>query len=146
MSNPFSIFRNNVRRKREQQQAASNTNRPSSNAITYSRSSSNSADTKEQTTYSKLESIARVSASPEPSPTSSSSSRSRPAVLEPEELEDNCFYQYIRSHYNMNFSNSTVVCIPHSKSLEGLVLTKDFISMLSSHFSCLLFLHPNVLL
>ncbi|KAL0098000.1 hypothetical protein J3Q64DRAFT_1631497 [Phycomyces blakesleeanus] len=75
-------------------------------------------------------------ASPDPSPTSSSHPHPAQTVtqipstqypLEPEELEDNCFYQYIRSHFNQIFAHSTVVCVPHSRSLEGLVLTKDFI-------------------
>ncbi|KAI9499449.1 hypothetical protein BDB00DRAFT_752895 [Zychaea mexicana] len=80
---------------------------------------------------------AKAAASPNPSPSSSTSSRSRPTSiaahppaivpLEPEELEDNRFYRYIRSHFNLIFSRSTVVCVPHSRSLEGLILTKDFI-------------------
>ncbi|ORZ24640.1 hypothetical protein BCR42DRAFT_317472 [Absidia repens] len=73
--------------------------------------------------------------SPNPSPTSSTSSHSRPTSiissqplpLVPEELEDNSFYVYLRSHFNTIFTRSAVVCIPHSRSLEGLVLTKDFI-------------------
>ncbi|KAI9275677.1 hypothetical protein BDA99DRAFT_431388 [Phascolomyces articulosus] len=78
---------------------------------------------------------AKAAASPNPSPSSSTSSRSRPTSiahpptvpLEPEELEENRFYRYIRSHFNLIFSRSSVVCIPHSRSLEGLILTKDFI-------------------
>ncbi|KAI8338739.1 hypothetical protein BC941DRAFT_350996 [Chlamydoabsidia padenii] len=72
--------------------------------------------------------------SPNPSPTSSTSSRSRPASitlstppLGPEEVDENSCYLYIRSHFNTIFIRSTVVCIPHSRSLEGLVLTKDFV-------------------
>ncbi|KAI7865412.1 hypothetical protein BDF14DRAFT_1824849 [Spinellus fusiger] len=85
--------------------------------------------------YPTLASMIQSRQSPDPSPTSSSRSHpitvtppSAPAYpLEPEELEDNRFYQYIRSHFNQIFSRSSVVCIPHSRSLEGLVLTKDFI-------------------
>lgn len=70
-----------------------------------------------------------------PSPTSSTTSRSRPTSLvahptmslEPEELDENRFYRYIRSHFNLVFSRSTVVCIPHSRAVEGMILTKDFI-------------------
>ncbi|KAI8374437.1 uncharacterized protein BYT42DRAFT_499678 [Radiomyces spectabilis] len=47
--------------------------------------------------------------------------------LEEEELDDNRFYRYMRSHFNQIFIRSYVVCIPHSRSLEGMVLTKDFI-------------------
>ncbi|KAI8083078.1 uncharacterized protein BX664DRAFT_268143 [Halteromyces radiatus] len=78
--------------------------------------------------------MVQAKTSPDPSPTSSSSSRTRPISvplssppLAPEELEDNSFYIYLRSHFNTIFTRSIVVCIPHSRSLEGLVLTKDFI-------------------
>ena len=91
----------------------------------------------QQQTYPTLISMvqAKAAASPDPSPSSSTSSRSRSASiahpptvpLEPEELEHNRFYRYIRSHFNLIFSRSSVVCVPHSRSLEGLILTKDFI-------------------
>ncbi|KAI9313780.1 hypothetical protein BX666DRAFT_1863637 [Dichotomocladium elegans] len=78
---------------------------------------------------------ARGGVSQNPSPTSSITSRSRPTSigphlttpLEPEELENNRFYRYNRMHFNLIFSRSSVVCVPHSRSLEGLILTKDFI-------------------
>lgn len=132
------IFKNGVRKKRDYaaNQQCHQKQPPSSMSSSSSSSGVSSGEGKEPS-YPTLVSMiqSKTANSPNPSPTSSTSSRSRPTSIaaypsvlpEPEELEDNRFYRYIRSHFNLIFSRSSVVCIPHSKSLEGLVLTKDFI-------------------
>ncbi|KAI7902338.1 uncharacterized protein BX663DRAFT_435710 [Cokeromyces recurvatus] len=47
--------------------------------------------------------------------------------LEPEEIDENFFYKHIMTHFHSLFCDSTIVCIPHSKSIQGLVLTKVII-------------------
>lgn len=133
------IFKNGVRKKREYAatQQCLQKHPPSSMSSSSSSSGMSNGEGKEPSSYPTLVSMiqSKTGNSPNPSPTSSTSSRSRPTSIaacpsvlpEPEELEENRFYRYIRSHFNLIFSRSLVVCIPHSKSLEGLVLTKDFI-------------------
>lgn len=48
-------------------------------------------------------------------------------VLEPEDVDENFFYKHITTHFHSLFCNSAIICIPHSRSIEGLVLTKDII-------------------
>ncbi|KAI8375058.1 hypothetical protein EDC96DRAFT_497726 [Choanephora cucurbitarum] len=50
-----------------------------------------------------------------------------PEPLEPEEVDENFFYKHITTHFHSLFCDSAVVCIPHSKSIQGLVITKDII-------------------
>lgn len=104
--------------------------------------------------YPILTSMVQAKTSPNPSPTSSTSSRSQPASvtlpappLDPEEVEDNSFYIYLRSHFNNIFIRSMVVCIPHSRSLGGLVLTKDFIGNWrnTNLMSCPLTYYPSLI-
>ncbi|KAF1796744.1 hypothetical protein FB192DRAFT_1292222 [Mucor lusitanicus] len=47
--------------------------------------------------------------------------------LEPEEIDENFFYKHMMTHFHSLFCESAIVCIPHSKSIEGLVITKDII-------------------
>lgn len=48
-------------------------------------------------------------------------------TLEPEEIDENFFYKHIVTHFHSLFCDSAIICIPHSRSIEGLVLTKDII-------------------
>ncbi|KAL9548606.1 hypothetical protein MBANPS3_005601 [Mucor bainieri] len=65
------------------------------------------------------------------SSSSSSESPSPPCSamdsLEPEEIDENFFYKHMMTHFHSLFCESAIVCIPHSKSIEGLVITKDII-------------------
>ena len=143
------LFRNSVKKKRENvgHQQAQTASLGTSCGI----GGGNIATTHEPS-YPTLVSMiqAKAAASPSPSPSSSTSSRSRPTsiahlpavALEAEELEDNRFYRYIRSHFNLIFSRSMVVCVPHSRSLDGLILTKDFIGR-SSFFLFYPLLHKK---
>ncbi|KAI8642869.1 hypothetical protein BD408DRAFT_465398 [Parasitella parasitica] len=47
--------------------------------------------------------------------------------LEPEDIDENFFYKHMKTHFHSLFCESAIVCIPHSKSIEGLVITKDII-------------------
>jgi hypothetical protein len=47
--------------------------------------------------------------------------------LDAEEIDENFFYKHIITHFHSLFCDSAVVCIPHSKSIQGLVITKDII-------------------
>lgn len=116
-----------------QQQQHSHSNKTSS-------SSSSSDRDHYPTLVSMIQAKTAASSSPNPSPSSSStSSRSRPTSIavpmEPEELDDNRCYRYIRSHFNLIFTRSAVVCIPHSRSVDGMILTKDFVGTLVTHES-----------
>jgi hypothetical protein len=51
-------------------------------------------------------------------------------VLEPEEIDENFFYKHITTHFHPLFCESSIICVPHSKSIQGLVLTKDIIGNL----------------
>ncbi|ORX46747.1 hypothetical protein DM01DRAFT_1339406 [Hesseltinella vesiculosa] len=86
--------------------------------------------------FPTLSSIVQPKNTPNPSPTSSSSSNSLaipnipqppPESLDLEELEDNRFYTCLRSHYNSLFIRSSVVCIPHSTSLQPILISKESI-------------------
>ncbi|KAI7895603.1 uncharacterized protein EV154DRAFT_413065 [Mucor mucedo] len=48
-------------------------------------------------------------------------------TLEPEEIDENFFYRHIVTHFHSLYCDSAIICIPHSRSIEGLVLTKDII-------------------
>ncbi|KAG0738779.1 hypothetical protein G6F64_011493 [Rhizopus arrhizus] len=48
-------------------------------------------------------------------------------VLQPEEMDENFFYKHLTTQFRSLFSESNYVCIPHSKSIQGLLLTKDII-------------------
>lgn len=48
-------------------------------------------------------------------------------LLQAEELDENFFYKHVMTHFHSLFCESAIVCIPHSRSIEGLVLTKDII-------------------
>lgn len=48
-------------------------------------------------------------------------------LLEAEDIDENFFYKHITTHFHSLFCESPVICIPHSRSIEGLVLTKDII-------------------
>ena len=50
-----------------------------------------------------------------------------PDILEPEEIDENFFYKHMTTHFHSLFCESAVICIPHSRSIEGLVITKDII-------------------
>ncbi|CAO3608733.1 unnamed protein product [Cunninghamella blakesleeana] len=119
MSFSFSLFLRNGNKKNEL---------PPQQQQQQQQSNYNSSSLREQV-YPNLESMI----SPSSSPTSSTSSRStRPAsislpILEPEELEDNRCYTYMRKYFNNIFIRSSVVCVPHSRSFEGLGLTKEFV-------------------
>ena len=56
--------------------------------------------------------------------------------LEPEEIDENFFYKHMMTHFHSLFCESAIVCIPHSKSIEGLVITKDIIGKIYS-FICM---------
>jgi hypothetical protein len=47
--------------------------------------------------------------------------------LKAEEIDENFFYKHIVTHFHSLFCDSAIVCIPHSKSIQGLVITKDII-------------------
>ncbi|KAI8331644.1 hypothetical protein BD560DRAFT_55776 [Blakeslea trispora] len=47
--------------------------------------------------------------------------------LKPEEVDENFFYKHITTHFHSLFCDSAIVCVPHSKSIQGLVITKDII-------------------
>jgi hypothetical protein len=47
--------------------------------------------------------------------------------LEAEDIDENFFYKHITTHFHSLFLESTVVCIPHTRSIQGLVITKDVI-------------------
>ncbi|KAI9306898.1 hypothetical protein BJ944DRAFT_238330 [Cunninghamella echinulata] len=118
MSFSFPFFSKNGNKKNELQQQQQQNNY-------------NSSSLREQV-YPTLASMIPERTTPSSSPTSSTSSHSKPPsislpTLEPEELEDNRCYSYIRKYFNTIFIRSSVVCVPHSRSFDGLVLTKDFI-------------------
>ncbi|KAI8889021.1 hypothetical protein K501DRAFT_171836 [Backusella circina FSU 941] len=48
-------------------------------------------------------------------------------ALEAEDIDENFFYKHITRHFHSLFVESTVVCIPHTRSIQGLVITKDVI-------------------
>ncbi|KAI9280398.1 hypothetical protein BY458DRAFT_500560 [Sporodiniella umbellata] len=48
-------------------------------------------------------------------------------ILRPEDIDENPFYKHITTHYMSLFSESTYICVPHSKSIRGLSLTKEII-------------------
>lgn len=48
-------------------------------------------------------------------------------VLQPEEMDENFFYKHLTTQFRSLFSESNYVCIPHSKSIQGLLFTKDII-------------------
>ncbi|KAI9256285.1 hypothetical protein EDC94DRAFT_565250 [Helicostylum pulchrum] len=52
---------------------------------------------------------------------------SKTELLQAEELDENFFYKHVMTHFHSLFCESAIVCIPHSRSIEGLVLTKDII-------------------
>lgn len=56
--------------------------------------------------------------------------------LEPEEIDENFFYKHMMTHFHSLFCESAIVCIPHSKSIEGLVITKDIIGKIYN-FICM---------
>ncbi|KAI9484257.1 MAG: hypothetical protein EXX96DRAFT_633416, partial [Benjaminiella poitrasii] len=74
---------------------------------------------KSNNSYPKLSSLVQKPMTGEDEPLKES--------LEPEEMDENFFYMHIMTHFHSLFCESSVVCIPHSKSIEGLVLTKDII-------------------
>lgn len=47
--------------------------------------------------------------------------------LKPEEIDENFFYKHITTHFHSLFCDSAIVCIPHTKAIQGLVITKDII-------------------
>lgn len=55
-------------------------------------------------------------------------------LLEPEEIDENFFYKHIVTHFHSLFCDSAIICIPHSRSIEGLVLTKDIIGKVDKIF------------
>lgn len=81
------------------------------------------------TTYPTLSSLIQKTGS-----SNSSESPSPPSSamdpLEPEEIDENFFYKHMMTHFHSLFCESAIVCIPHSKSIEGLVITKDIIGNL----------------
>lgn len=50
-----------------------------------------------------------------------------PDLLDEEDIDENFFYKHITTHFHSLFCESPIICIPHSRSIEGLVLTKDII-------------------
>ncbi|KAI9250047.1 hypothetical protein BY458DRAFT_525054 [Sporodiniella umbellata] len=50
--------------------------------------------------------------------------------LEAEEMDENLFYRYLTTHCHPLFSSSSIVCIPHSHSIQGLTFSKE---MIESH-------------
>lgn len=64
--------------------------------------------------------------SPILTPTTSSSILNN-EPLEVESIDENFFYKHLTTHFHSLFCESTIVCIPHSTSIQGLVITKDII-------------------
>ncbi|KAI8981881.1 hypothetical protein BDF20DRAFT_912109 [Mycotypha africana] len=44
-----------------------------------------------------------------------------------EDMDENFFYRHLTTHFHPLFVESSIICIPHTKSIQGLVLTKDII-------------------
>ncbi|KAI8087880.1 uncharacterized protein B0P05DRAFT_349226 [Gilbertella persicaria] len=70
--------------------------------------------------YPRLSSLIQTSIADEPILDNSES-------LTPEDIDENFFYKHITTHFHSLFCDSAIVCIPHSKSIQGLVMTKDII-------------------
>ncbi|KAL7327505.1 hypothetical protein PS15p_205925 [Mucor circinelloides] len=79
------------------------------------------------TTYPTLSSLIQKTGSSSSSSESPSPPSSAMDPLEPEEIDENFFYKHMMTHFHSLFCESAIVCIPHSKSIEGLVITKDII-------------------
>ncbi|KAI8976969.1 hypothetical protein BDB01DRAFT_852928 [Pilobolus umbonatus] len=47
--------------------------------------------------------------------------------IEAEDIDENFFYKHIITHFHNLFCEAAIICIPHSKSIAGLVITKDII-------------------
>lgn len=47
--------------------------------------------------------------------------------MKPEEIDENFFYKHLTTNHFSLFSESSYICVPHSKSIQGLVLTKEII-------------------
>lgn len=75
-----------------------------------------------------LSSLIQKSSIDEPQPPTTPTTQTPiPDLLEAEDIDENFFYKHITTHFHSLFCESPVICIPHSRSIEGLVLTKDII-------------------
>jgi hypothetical protein len=59
-----------------------------------------------------------------------------------EAIDENFFYKHLLTHFHSLFCESTIVCIPHSKSIQGLVITKDIIG--KNKINCTLIILTNL--
>jgi hypothetical protein len=79
------------------------------------------------TSYPTLSSLIQRSSSPSPTLIHQLPIEEAADPLEPEDIDENFFYKHITTHFHSLFCDSAIICIPHSRSIEGLVLTKDII-------------------